>query len=218
MRPTGPSPRARGTRGQLFLARPLHRSIPARAGNPWWRPFNCRSTTVHPRARGEPYGWAVEWPNTQGPSPRARGTRAAKAELAGELDGPSPRARGTRRSRRPVRRLPWSIPARAGNPLNLAEPGHLFAGPSPRARGTPGRLPFATPAHGSIPARAGNPRAAPPNQDRSRSIPARGEPPSRSSVLVDVLDDVVPQLVHPGVRRFASGPDLRSQFDEPCFR
>ena len=39
-----------------------------------------------------------------------------------------------------------------------------------------------------------------------------------AAVLVEVLDDVAPQLFHLGVGRFVSSPDFRSQLVEPRFR
>ena len=70
----GSSPRARGTVVAGAELSPLHRFIPAGAGN---SPAICplpMATTVHPRGRGEQWACSAGVGPTIGSSPRARGT------------------------------------------------------------------------------------------------------------------------------------------------
>ena len=70
----GSSPRARGTRLSRRRRRSRHRFIPACAGNTA-APLRCRRPSpVHPRVRGEHYGYSMARYAVAGSSPRARGT------------------------------------------------------------------------------------------------------------------------------------------------
>ena len=133
---TGSSPPARGTRRFAGPDQVDERFIPARAGNTWQPYSQRRSSSVHPRPRGEHREPGLCSQPSSGSSPPARGTR---------------RIRGRGFSRR------WFIPARAGNTRSLwrtiypvaVHPrprGEHFLGPcgteyrtgsSPPARGTP---------------------------------------------------------------------------------
>ena len=112
----GPSPHARGTRGQLPGNWVNCRAIPACAGNtsPW--PRAMVRPPGHPRMRGEHLPDPPAGVNSVGPSPHARGTHSGCSLI-------------------PVR--PRAIPACAGNtsqshPANTKPPGH------PRMRGEHG--------------------------------------------------------------------------------
>ena len=50
---TGSSPHARGTLALIQWAHEEKRFIPARAGNTCWISLRSRSSSVHPRTRGE---------------------------------------------------------------------------------------------------------------------------------------------------------------------
>ncbi len=90
----GLSPLARGTRRQRIVRLPLHRFIPAGAGNTSTLSITTDREPVYPRWRGE------HWQN------KHRGTRGA---------GLSPLARGTPRKRLPASLICRFIPAGAGN-------------------------------------------------------------------------------------------------------
>ena len=151
----GSSPLARGTRNATRPSTPLHRFIPARAGNTpasiAWR----RITAVHPRSRGE---------------------HLASRDPVHRQSGSSPLARGTPRSRHARAPRHRFIPARAGNTphprtsccsatVHPRSRGEHFcwrnqmshqSGSSPLARGTPD-IPARRPRiRRFIPARAGN--------------------------------------------------------------
>ena len=154
-RSIGSSPLARGTRQRPGPQHPVHRFIPARAGNTFSPSSSSSPPPVHPRSRGEHVHSTPETSYLGGSSPLARGT-------------PWMRSRGCNRSR--------FIPARAGNtprtsstrsrrtvhPRSRGEhpiipPRHgQWGGSSPLARGTQCHLRPTRPTLRFIPARAGN--------------------------------------------------------------
>jgi len=155
----GSSPRARGTPPACARAARRSRFIPARAGNSVGSSMSVRTTSVHPRARGELLAAGQVVTVNTGSSPRARGTHLHASQCAA-------------RHR--------FIPARAGNSVyDLLSPltievhprarGELVAiarrfgrefGSSPRARGTREVLRVLRPLPRFIPARAGNSASA----------------------------------------------------------
>ena len=151
----GSSPLARGTPDRRARRGRTRRFIPARAGNTLIVDSHPRSSTVHPRSRGEHDARSFPGSRVFGSSPLARGT---------QLRLPFPR--------RDVR----FIPARAGN-TGKCEPcreayavhprsrgehqpavgaSHTYTGSSPLARGTPPGATPTTTGRRFIPARAGN--------------------------------------------------------------
>ncbi|BCX82594.1 hypothetical protein MIT9_P2180 [Methylomarinovum caldicuralii] len=169
----GRSPRARGSRIDPCSNLPLLRSIPAGAGEPFLLPHGAKVYRVDPRGRG----------GAPGPSP-----------LAEAVLGRSPRARGSPATGQSGALRPGSIPAGAGEPLDVG-PGLGVGGVDPRGRGGAltelshlgggqGRSPRARgsrhdqaqpPLHQrSIPAGAGEPRCA-----SISSSPARVDPRGR---------------------------------------
>ena len=155
-RPSGPSPRVRGSRDPRRRGAQDRGSIPARAGEP--TPACCvhSAGSVHPRA----CGGAPRMPCSSSPA-----------------HGPSPRVRGSRGPHRVDDELVGSIPARAGEPMWSSrpstlrsvhpracggahrdrDPGPRAEGPSPRVRGSPAEDGDRDDESGSIPARAGEP-------------------------------------------------------------
>ena len=151
----GLSPLARGTRRQRIVRLPLHRFIPAGAGNTSTLSITTDREPVYPRWRGE------HWQN------KHRGTRGA---------GLSPLARGTLDQAVLFFQRRRFIPAGAGNApkeiasqLNLpvyprwrGEHPFIFVsswrdlGLSPLARGTRTKYPSLNPRRRFIPAGAGN--------------------------------------------------------------
>ena len=155
----GLSPRVRGNRCQRLADWSLHRSIPARAGEPWRQ---CRSEstgTVYPRAcggthhehgcptgqlglsprvRGNP--WRAPWPPSNPGSIPARAGEPQASPLLYEFETVYPRAcGGTQRPTEPLRNGPGLSPRVRGNLFHYGT--SVF---SPR----------------SIPARAGEPHRA----------------------------------------------------------
>ena len=172
-RPSGSSPRARGTRS-LGCARcgstPVHprgrgehadpsglhsflvRFIPAGAGNTRLRPIRRWRTPVHPRGRGEHSRNETTSPGCCGSSPRARGTPATTTRGMSSA-AVHPRGRGEHERHR---RRPYDAD-----------------GSSPRARGTrPGGRQPAVPQR-FIPAGAGNTCCPSPNR-ATRPVHPRG--------------------------------------------
>ena len=154
----GLSPRKRGNR-RLAMRRVLFTgSIPAQAGEPYFRKFETYLGRVYPRASG--------------------GTRFVLAAV-GSGAGLSPRKRGNLRHRRGHVAEDGSIPAQAGEPWTSrissgwtrvyprASGGTRDGGSgvegkgglSPRKRGNHGVLFSGNPYRGSIPAQAGEPKA-----------------------------------------------------------
>ena len=151
----GLSPLARGTRRQRIVRLPLHRFIPAGAGNTSTLSITTDREPVYPRWRGE------HWQN------KHRGTRGA---------GLSPLARGTQIWGAPLMKSKRFIPAGAGNTAADSRAGHhrpvyprwrgehpfIFVsswrdlGLSPLARGTRTKYPSLNPRRRFIPAGAGN--------------------------------------------------------------
>ena len=171
----GSSPRTRGTLQRPPRVAHLRRFIPAHAGNTPVALAEKRTSTVHPRARGEHCQLAFGSTYTPGSSPRTRGTlrrpAGGRAEerfipahagntrsgrFAGRATAVHPRARGEHGSRRRRRRR--------------------TPGSSPRTRGTPCRPAWPQPLMRFIPAHAGNTAAAPPRPAHCAVHPrARGE-------------------------------------------
>ena len=154
--PSGPSPRARGSRAAEAAIERRQGSIPASAGKPT-------------RSR--------QWRSRPGVHPRERGEARQPPLCDGSIGGPSPRARGSLAERPGDQRRLGSIPASAGKPRTAShrsrwggvhprERGEAAAarvqlrmpmGPSPRARGSLSVLdPRVSPLR-SIPASAGKP-------------------------------------------------------------
>ena len=75
----GSSPRARGTRDPTNREIAALRFIPASAGNTFQYPAMTRSSSVHPRERGEHALRPAPSSPPSGSSPRARGTREVNA-------------------------------------------------------------------------------------------------------------------------------------------
>ena len=74
----GSSPRSRGTFEEDCSERPIHRFIPALAGNIKFEIIRPLIDTVHPRARGEHANISVEDVKRHGSSPRSRGTSGVR--------------------------------------------------------------------------------------------------------------------------------------------
>ena len=132
---TGSSPRGRGTLSQAQDRLPVHRFIPARAGNTPGRAPARPCKSVHPRAGGEHLSPTVtEW-HVNGSSPRGRGTPGTPFSPA----------------------YPSSVHPRAGGEhLKALARSRPRAGSSPRGRGTRAAPDRAAAGGRFIPARAGN--------------------------------------------------------------
>ena len=201
-RSTGLSPRTRGSRQRKLLHDPPVGSIPANAGEPP-RPATCRPPSgVYPRERGGAGMWSAaagaaagsipanagepqghpDRPRRPRVYPRERGGAGQRALLAQLFEGLSPRTRGSHPRNCFQRRRRRSIPANAGEPVQLGAAGHRpqvyprerggagFATPyaafheglSPRTRGSRSAPPANVAMWGSIPANAGEPLGANP--------------------------------------------------------
>ena len=173
--PTGPSPRAWGTRRGRRCSCVASRAIPTGVGNTLQIERTVDGTTGHPHGRGEHTPARSSPGPCSGPSPRAWGTRNAIGTV-GITAGPSPRAWGTRDTAGGHEVMVRAIPTGVGNtpPRPAAPstaPGHPHGrgehssvdpsssssvGPSPRAWGTRSRMPPVTVPQRAIPTGVGN--------------------------------------------------------------
>ncbi len=183
----GLSPLARGTRRQRIVRLPLHRFIPAGAGNTKFILINTAFVSVYPRWRGEHFTTIGGHATAHGLSPLARGTQIWGAPLM--------------KSKR-------FIPAGAGNTAADSRAGHHRPvyprwrgehqlsdvslawrhGLSPLARGTPVHIRFLVARSRFIPAGAGNTDQIPVPQSTPSVYPRwRGEHRSSGTNLKAVF-------------------------------
>ena len=133
--PDGSSPLARGTPRTSLAASACRRFIPARAGNTTWTRRSPRSTTVHPRSRGEHAQARHDPHDGRGSSPLARGTRRAPPGRKGRVRFIPARAGNTGRMLRAPPPRSVHPRSRGEHPRRRHQPLRL-AGSSPLARGT----------------------------------------------------------------------------------
>ena len=193
----GLSPRVRGSRAARKVPLAPGGSIPARAGEPSGEPSCHHRLRVYPRACGGAkmagnamiqmlglsprvrgsHGVSPPFERSGGVYPRACGGAAGDAGAVGVSSGLSPRVRGSPPPLKAPSSTPWSIPARAGEPVQQGVPqtllrvypracggancwptvGGVCMGLSPRVRGSLFRAQDLRSALGPIPARAGEP-------------------------------------------------------------
>ena len=159
----GLSPRVRGNLTQIARERPPLGSIPARAGNHRPHSRSGRTRGSIPARAGEPdvagRVFDIDWVY-----PRACGGTANDGVVNVRAQGLSPRVRGNRHASVAGSLLAGSIPARAGEPLGLADSIKQSTGLSPRVRGNHATQSGRGSELGSIPARAGEPNHFPARQ------------------------------------------------------
>ena len=171
----GSSPLARGTRHQ-GRGRPVpRRFIPARAGNTVLRPLWLLMRPVHPRSRGEHFGWYTCRLFSVGSSPLARGT--PRTDVPPVRNSRFIPARAGNTAVLPCGGVPGAVhPRSRGEHAVLALPVGALAGSSPLARGTPEGVPHLVDCLRFIPARAGNtPPPLRPSPHRPVHPRSRGE-------------------------------------------
>ncbi len=209
----GPSPRARGSRGEGGGGGGSARSIPACAGLTRGRGARGVGAAVHPRVRGaHRTRFCVSAP-FRGPSPRARGSRERRDRPA---RGPRsiPACAGLTQQPRPRVAAVRSIPACAGLTPPAARactcaavhprvrgahwsrswPTSHRGGPSPRARGSPHAPAIVLVVGGPSPRARGSRHGRPKRRRRRRSIPACAGLTDRER------SGALPVPVHPRVR------------------
>ena len=153
---TGLSPRVRGNRTFGTWCRPIARSIPACAGEPYPRPGPRPTMSVYPRVCGGTVYRHHFGTFGTGLSPRVRGNQlTAPAPLAVPRSIPAcagePRApESIRRARRVYPRVCGGTGARVNRCMERP-------GLSPRVRGNPLQMGYLHHLEGSIPACAGEP-------------------------------------------------------------
>ncbi len=109
----GLSPLARGTRRQRIVRLPLHRFIPAGAGNTSTLSITTDREPVYPRWRGE--HWQNKHRGTRGAGlSRWRGEHSIRRFCSSSDAGLSPLARGTPRKRLPASLICRFIPLARG--------------------------------------------------------------------------------------------------------
>ena len=159
-RSTGLSPQVRGNRIRAGpRARPL-RSIPAGAGEPYWRHARRRADGVYPRRCGGTIVFSAGSSRPAGLSPQVRGNLlfvADHPDSRGSIPAGAGEPRSGRRSRHPDR----VYPRRCGGTALDAGLATGEAGLSPQVRGNPHARPLAADVGGSIPAGAGEPPCEP---------------------------------------------------------
>ena len=183
-RPSGPSPRVRGSLPDIPSQSDPLGSIPACAGKPTTRNISVRAIRVHPRVCGE--ALLVVWLTVlySGPSPRVRGSRPT-AVRGGCGQGSIPACAGKPASDRRVPRCSRVHPRVCGEARRPARAARLHRGPSPRVRGSLPPRSTAGRREGSIPACAGKPDHGKRRRDRLRVHPrVCGEASSEQTALV----------------------------------
>ena len=152
----GLSPRVRGNQCANRIRQDRGRSIPACAGEP--RAFRYKTTEkpVYPRVCGgtETVGNKPEW--KKGLSPRVRGNRLQQPQRY-HLGGSIPACAGEPLELDSVQVVMGVYPRVCGGTGNARSRRPAHRGLSPRVRGNPKTTPCPTPAARSIPACAGEP-------------------------------------------------------------
>ena len=151
----GPSPRMRGTRGQMTARFGQARSIPAHAGNTRHPDTPCARAAVHPRACGEHASCGPTLSLASGPSPRMRGT-PAPARPDASSGRSIPAHAGNTPAGRSIPALRAVHPRACGEHRKEGRTPKIPGGPSPRMRGTQERGSNPENPWRSIPAHAGN--------------------------------------------------------------
>ncbi len=171
----GSSPLARGTHLQLSLGNLQIRFIPAGAGNTKNISHSIRSTTVHPRWRGEHIGHDARRPFRAGSSPLARGTRVILFPVPAQVRFIPAGAGNTRYAGRLLVNLPVH-PRWRGEHTYSCGRSSFIRGSSPLARGTPIAAGRQLAPSRFIPAGAGNTSANSSSPDSTTVHPRwRGE-------------------------------------------
>ena len=132
---SGSSPRVRGTVAHSRPRRPLHRFIPACAGNRPVRSLPLPGLSVHPRVCGEQCGGTGDCRRRTGSSPRVRGTDSP-ALLDWSVDRFIPACAGNSRAARSGSGRQPVHPRVCGEQTDLRSGRSLITGSSPRVRGT----------------------------------------------------------------------------------
>ncbi len=173
---SGPSPRARGSRGPQQGPVLAPRSIPACAGLTMPVIPGIGVSSVHPRVRGAHGGAGCRPVRGSGPSPRARGSLLAE-DVSGVHRRSIPACAGlTGRGGSPAR-APAVHPRVRGAHDDGANLSGRGRGPSPRARGSPNRPRFSGGSNGPSPrARGSRVNAVKPRTVCGPSPRARGSP------------------------------------------
>ena len=182
-RPTGSSPRLRGTVSPHDEAEPRTRFIPAPAGNSPELHRGSGRWPVHPRACGEQLTVAGLWPLSIGSSPRLRGTdRPEHVGVGRSRFIPAPAGN---RSGFPRRITVHTVHPRACGEQSPSNTGRQSnGGSSPRLRGTVAAECELRPVGRFIPAPAGNrTRADQPRAPDSVHPRACGEQPQGSPAI-----------------------------------
>ena len=128
----GLSPRVRGSPLREYPVAVVHRSIPARAGEPGETLHRLEATKgLSPRVRGSPATpWVTAWWRGTTVYPRACGGAGIYQQLPLADTGLSPRVRGSRAGGAAEAAGGGSIPARAGEPpRNSRKPGRCSVYP-----------------------------------------------------------------------------------------
>ena len=156
-KPTGSSPRMRGTLCTALDKNSTFGIIPAYAGNTRIVSFLSQKTWDHPRVCGEHSCDGNDAIGTPGSSPRMRGTRGTGMSQAW-VRGIIPAYAGNTAHHSPSFSFSRDHPRVCGEHFELREGTGSFAGSSPRMRGTLTTTPTNRRGRGIIPAYAGNTR------------------------------------------------------------
>ena len=154
--PSGLSPRVRGNHPGLAAGIKSAGSIPARAGEPRWRPFGSSSPAVYPRACGGTRDCDNIFHHSSGLSPRVRGNHCPISSRV-RSGGSIPARAGEPSSGVMNRRAAEVYPRACGGTRRRPPDLHSQQGLSPRVRGNRLAHGDRLVAGGSIPARAGEP-------------------------------------------------------------
>ena len=160
----GLSPLARGNLSAIAAERGISGSIPACAGEPYWRSLPAGLVGVYPRLRGGTCTSCCTAPACAGLSPLARGNPQAQHQ-ASQAQRSIPACAGEPLESAPAQKRWWVYPRLRGGTRAIRAISCSSCGLSPLARGNLGEGGRAWVDGGSIPACAGEP--APHRQSQS---------------------------------------------------
>ncbi len=205
-RARGRSPRARGRPPSRDWRSGRAGSIPACAGETWWRRSSRRPSRVDPRVRGGDASARMISRAGMGRSPRARGRRCTQ-EAAALGQGSIPACAGETSSATCTAPLPRVDPRVRGGDSSGSWRGLRVGGRSPRARGRPVFNSSWAANMGSIPACAGETEGFPRSASCARVDPRVRGGDSNADALGSVFQGRSPRARG---RRRHSGPPCPS--------
>ncbi len=189
----GLSPRVRGNPSGAWRDSAQEGSIPARAGQPFWRLAGQRPRGAYPRACGATFQQAEVVGHGWGLSPRVRGNPAVPHSCAPTI-GPIPARAGQPVMAPPVAMTMKAYPRACGATHHRGNQRAQQRGLSPRVRGNPCNNPGYYCPQGPIPARAGQPAARQPSPRRPGAYPRACGATRHRCLFLQQLEGLSPRV------------------------